>query len=122
MRISFEYNGKLKERAKDMRQTGNLAETLIWDRLKNKKLCEATFCRQKVIGSYIADFCCETKKIVIEIDGSSHDAKIEYDNERDKYLEAAGFEVIRISADDVLNNMIGVVRRLEEVVKNNNIF
>lgn len=64
------------------------------------------FLRQRVIGNYIADFYCASKKLVIEIDGDSHfsnDAE-KSDEVRTAYLESLGIRVVRYTNDDVLTN------------------
>ena len=70
------------------------------------------FDRQKIIGNFIVDFYCIDCHVVIEVDGSSHDDKIEYDNERNVFLEGLGLNVIHISAKDVLSNLTGVMDML----------
>ena len=95
-----------------MRKGGNLAEVLMWRELKDKQLNGHSFDRQSLVNNYIADFYCASAKVVIEVDGSSHNDKIEYDQKRDKYMEALGLTVIRIAALDVLNNMDGVLSML----------
>ena len=67
------------------------------------------FTRQRPIGNYIADFYCREKKLVIEIDGWSHDNKYEYDRERDKYMESLGIHVLRISDKDVKHDMQNIL-------------
>jgi len=66
--------------------------------LKSKKLDGKKFRRQYSIGYYIADFCCPSEKIIIELDGDPHGdyQRIEKDEKRDKYLESLGFTVIRV--------------------------
>ena len=63
------------------------------------------FTKQKVIGDYIADFYCHE----IEIDGSSHDNKYEYDKERDEYMKSLGIHVLRITDKDVYQDMENVL-------------
>jgi very-short-patch-repair endonuclease len=58
----------------------------LWQQLKHKQLLGLDFDRQKIIGNYIADFYCAEKQVVIEVDGSSHDHKAEYDAQRDAFL------------------------------------
>ena len=91
------YNPKLKERAKELRKAGNLAEVLLWKRFRNGQFCGLDFDRQKIIGHYIVDFYCAECNVVIEVDGSSHDNKEEYDAERDAFLQGLGLSVIHIS-------------------------
>ena len=66
------FNPALKERAKELRKAGNLAEALLWKELKSKKFHNLDFYRQKIIGNYIVDFLNANYGIVIEIDGGSH--------------------------------------------------
>lgn len=108
------YNPKLKDRAKELRKAGNLSEALLWNQFKNKKLNGLSFDRQRVIGNYIVDFFCFDKNLVIEIDGSSHDNKVEYDNDRDIFLKGLGLKVLRIKDSDVRKNMDYVLRLILE--------
>ena len=112
MRISFQYNKDYKVRATSLRQSRNYAEVILWREIKGRKLCGLDFDRQKVIGNYIADFCCESARIIIEVDGSSHIGREEYDKERDEFLWACGFDVIRISDHDVKHNLDYVLKEL----------
>ncbi len=108
------YNPKLKERARALRKAGNLPEVLFWQRVHKKKFKGYDFDRQKIIGNYIVDFFCTNCFVVIEIDGSSHDNKQEYDAKRDTYLKSLGLEVIRIPAQDVLNDLDATMKWLSD--------
>lgn len=110
--MNLPYNPKLKERARELRQAGNLSEVLFWNQVKNKQFKGFDFDRQKVIGNYIVDFFCTNCNVVIEIDGSSHDNKQEYDAERDAFLESLELTIIHIPVADVMNNMSGVMELL----------
>lgn len=83
---SLPYNPQLKERAKALRRAGNLSEVLLWNQLKRGQFKGLDFDRQKIIGNYIVDFYCAEKQAVLEVDGSSHDDKAEYDAQRDAFL------------------------------------
>ena len=72
------------------------------------------FYRQKIIGHYIVDFYCPQKRTIIEVDGSSHVDKVEYDAERDAYLMGLDLEVIHITDTDVKKNMEGVLNYLRQ--------
>ena len=114
---SFLYNKKLKPRANELRKDRNLSEALLWRELKNRQMLGLNFDRQKVIGNFIADFACEDKRIIIEVDGTSHIGREEYDRERDEYLTGAGFRVIRISTDDVKYNLDLTLQYLKEKIQ-----
>lgn len=106
------YNPKLKERARELRQAGNLSEVLFWNQVKNKQFKGYDFDRQKIIGNYIVDFYCSNCNVVIEIDGRSHEEKQEYDAKRDSYLESLGLNVIHIPVQDILKNLDVTMRWL----------
>ncbi|WP_240531677.1 type ISP restriction/modification enzyme [Maribacter sp. 4G9] len=110
--MNLPYNPKLKGRARELRQAGNLSEVLFWNQVKNKQFKGFDFDRQKIVGNYIVDFFCTNCNVVIEIDGSSHDNKVEYDAERDSFLEGLGLTVIHIPVKEVMNNMSGVIQML----------
>ncbi|PAX53171.1 endonuclease domain-containing protein [Brunnivagina elsteri] len=107
--MSLPYNPALKDRARAMRRAGNLAEVLLWNQLKRKQFLGLDFDRQKIIGNYIADFYCAEKAVVIEVDGSSHDNKVEYDAQRDAFLMGLGLTVIHLRDGEVKGNMTGVM-------------
>ena len=103
--FSLPYNPALKEKARALRKAGNLPEVLFWNEVKNKQFKGYDFDRQKIIGNYIVDFYCGNCQVVMEIDGSSHDDKQQYDAERDAYLESLGLTVIHIPVEDVMKRM-----------------
>ena len=59
-------------RAKELRANSTDAETLLWQRLRNRQLLDLKFRRQRPIGPYIADFACIEGGLVIELDGGRH--------------------------------------------------
>ena len=103
------YNPALKEKARELRKAGNLSEVLFWNAVKNKQLDDLDFDRQRVIGNYIVDFYCHKHSLVVEIDGSSHDDKQEYDVQRDAYLRGLGLNVLHVQDIDVKKNLSGVM-------------
>ena len=110
------YNPKLKQRAKELRKSGNLSEVLFWEQVKRKKFLGLDFDRQKIIGNYIVDFYCAEKNLVIEIDGSSHDDKIEYDSIRSDYLKGLGLKVIHFLDSDIKNNVDSIFDYLKRLM------
>jgi very-short-patch-repair endonuclease len=116
------YDSNLKETTRKLRKAGILHEVLLWRQLKSKRLNGLDFTRQKVIGKYIVDFYNASNKIVIEVDGCSHDneKRQNKDADRDKYLKSLGLKIIRVSAKDVLQNLDGVILFLKESLKAEN--
>ncbi|MBK9952619.1 MAG: endonuclease domain-containing protein [Candidatus Competibacteraceae bacterium] len=107
--LSLPYNPALKQRARELRRAGNLSEVLLWNHLKNKQFLGLDFDRQKIIGNYIVDFYCAEKATVIEIDGSSHDDKADYDARRDAFLISLDLTVVHLLDCDVKSNLSGVL-------------
>src|SRR5688572_9718431 len=70
----------------------------LWRALKGKRL-GFLFTRQYEIGDYIVDFCCRSRKLVVELDGSSHEDLAAYDALRDNRLREVGYEMIHVSVD-----------------------
>ena len=112
--LSLPYNPRLKERAKALRRAGNLSEVLLWNQLKKNQFQGLDFDRQKIIGNYIVDFYCAEKNAVIEVDGSSHDGKAEYDAQRDAYLAGLGLRVVHVLDKDVRRDLPAVIDFLEQ--------
>lgn len=84
------YNPNLKALLKEKRKAGFLGEVLFWKQVRARSFHNIDFDRQRIIGNYIVDFYVKTLGLVIEIDGESHKFKTDYDDTRQKYLEALG--------------------------------
>jgi very-short-patch-repair endonuclease len=54
-----------------------------------------------LLGRFFGDFVWRKKKLVVEIDGSSHNGKEDYDQRRDAFLESFGYKVKRVRFSDV---------------------
>ena len=109
------YNPKLKKLARILRKKSTLGEVLLWLELKNKTL-GYEFHRQVPIADYITDFYCHELMIAIEIDGSSHDHKYDYDLSREKVLESYGVVVIRFDEYEVRKQMWNVIKVIEKAI------
>jgi len=96
--------------ARKLRRTTSLPEVLLWERLRGAK-AGFKVRRQHPIGPYIADFFCSAARLAIEIDGESHNRvdQLEHDRVRDAFFEENGYQVLRVSAVDVLKALDAVV-------------
>ncbi len=72
------------------------------------------FIRQRVIGNYIADFYCPSKKLILELDGSQHyeEAQARYDAERTEFFHEHGITVMRISNYEIAKDYEGVKKAI----------
>ena len=101
-------NKKLTGLSRALRTEMTAEERHLWyDFLKKLPV---TIHRQKVIGTYIADFYCASAALVIELDGSQHRTQegIQADKIRDEYLNSLGILVLRYSNETIHKNFYGV--------------
>jgi molybdenum cofactor cytidylyltransferase len=92
--------------------------------LRNKKLLGLKFLRQHpiVYGSdefspdfFVADFYCEERKIIIELDGKYHNFQKDFDANRDSILSELGLRTLRIENEE-LKNISVVLVKIKEFV------
>ena len=72
--------------AKLLRRTMTRPERLLWNALRRSQLDGLHFRRQQIAGDFVLDFYCDTARLAIELDGSSHDLSGERDESRDSKL------------------------------------
>ena len=72
-----------------------------------------------LIGIYFGDFVWRKAKLVVEIDGSSHNGKEEYDRQRDERLGKHGYRVLRIKHGDTnrAEEVLEIISKLENTKK-----
>jgi len=78
-------------------------EVLLWNELKEDKLWDLDFDRQRCIDNYIVDFYCKELMLAIEIDGMSHNNEEAFDNDelRQQKLESFGITFLRFSEAEI---------------------
>ena len=106
------YQPCLNNLARKLRKNSTLGEALLWNKLKGKQLFGYKFIRQIPINKYIVDFYCRELKLIIEIDGFTHNYKIDADIERQKVLEKEGYAVIRFQEREVREDLHNVIQRI----------
>lgn len=111
--VSYEMH----ERAKKLRREMTPAEKILWRELKTNKLNGLHFRRQQIIDGYIADFYCHQHGLIVELDGDIHRLQKEYDSEREAYLIARGFRIIRFTNDEISKDLKGVLQKIVEASK-----
>ena len=111
---------KNKPLAREMRKKPTMAERKLWKYIRRKQVLGVKFRRQMAIDRFIVDLCSPSIRLVIEIDGPTHDDTVEADAQRQARLEALGFEVIRFTNRDVLSNIEGVLEIIYNIVGKKN--
>ena len=96
-----------RRRARDMRGDATLAENLLWQAIRDRRLGGFKFRRQVPLRGYILDFVCFEARIVVEVDGGQH-AESVADEKRDAAFRAEGFRIVRFWNDEVTENLNAV--------------
>jgi very-short-patch-repair endonuclease len=109
-------NSFTKSAAKDLRKKMTDAERILWHRLRGGQL-NVKFRRQYPFENYVLDFVCLERRLVIEVDGSQHAEKKEYDETRSERLRGAGFTILRFWNNEVLNETDAVVQAVWDVLE-----
>ncbi|MEQ9467479.1 MAG: endonuclease domain-containing protein [Ekhidna sp.] len=110
------YNKDLKALARNLRKNPTKAETVLWrELLSENRMMGYRFLRQRPIANYIVDFFSKELKLIIEVDGYTHQFEevVEKDQEREGALRSLGFEVLRFEDSEVLNDINNVCRTIE---------
>ena len=111
------YHPKLKALSRNLRKKSTLSEVLLWNILKGKKIKGYQFVRQKPIDNYIVDFFCSKLKLIIEVDGISHNDKYKRDQIRQQRLESWGFSVLRFYEKDIKKDIHAVIGAIEDWIE-----
>ena len=106
------FRSRNTTRAKSLRNEASPPERLLWRHLRNRQLAGHKFSRQIPIGPYFADFLCREAKLIVELDGYTHDNSTDYDARRDAYCRAQGYSILRFTNADVLTNLEGVMSHI----------
>ncbi|MEA3286084.1 MAG: DUF559 domain-containing protein [Candidatus Marinimicrobia bacterium] len=109
----------LLKRSKQLRDKQTPAENVLWSLLRDRQLGGFKFRRQHVIFSYIVDFCCYAEKLIVELDGAYHMAikAKEHDNQREAFLSANGYRIIRFKNVDVFDQQEQVLQTILAYIK-----
>ena len=93
------YNRRLKSLARNLRNDSTPGEIRLWSEvLRARNFYGYQFNRQFPIGNYIVDFISRKLKLIIEVDGKSHEFKIDDDRKRDQYLNELGYRVVELKS------------------------
>ena len=115
----FSYNTKLQTYARQNRNYGTKAEACLWKFILKAKKTGYQFYRQRPVLFYIADFMCVKLKLIIEVDGITHNDEpvLKNDKVRQQKLEEHGFRVVRFTDEDVLFNLSRVHKEIVYTIK-----
>jgi very-short-patch-repair endonuclease len=100
--------------ARTLRKNMTRYEVKLRLRLRELRALGLRFRRQAMIGAFIVDFACFQSHVVVELDGGQHGEEVlrAKDAERDGFLVAQGFAVLRFWNHEVWENIEGVVETI----------
>ena len=111
------HNQDIVPLAKELRKNMTKEERHLWyDYLRDYPV---RFCRQKVLGKFIADFYCARAKLVVELDGQYHreEETVRKDAERTAFLNSYDLLVCRVPNREILRNFKSVCERIDALVQ-----
>ena len=105
---------RTNDAARQNRKRQTDAECVLWDALRNRQLAGLKFRRQQPLGPFVVDFCCADRRLIVEIDGETHEDQRDYDQARTEHLSAYEYQVLRFTNDEVCQDLDNVLRRIEQ--------
>jgi very-short-patch-repair endonuclease len=117
----------IKQTVRLLREKQTEAEAALWQQLRNRKLNGNKFVRQYPVQFeymqkkrfLVLDFYCYRVKLGIELDGSVHGNKKEFDAYRETILTQKGIQIVRFKNDDVLKDMNSVLQKIDDTISSN---
>jgi very-short-patch-repair endonuclease len=105
---------QLRPIARSLRRNATNAERRLWQGLRREQVAGFRFRRQVILGGFVADFACFEARMVIEVDGATHatDDEVARDAARSAALAAQGYDILRVTNDDVFHNLDGVLETI----------
>ncbi|MEW5930528.1 MAG: endonuclease domain-containing protein [Gemmatimonadota bacterium] len=105
---------ELFQAARELRSGMTRAESLLWERLRQRRLSGLRFRRQHAVGRVVLDFYCPEHKLAVEVDGGIHDEPVqaEKDAERTRFLAGLGIYVLRVRNEEVESEMDSLLNRI----------
>jgi len=93
-------------------------ESKLWYYLRGHRFYGLKFKRQVPMGDYVVDFCCQEKRLCIELDGSQHNSqetKVK-DKDKQRFLENKDYKVLRFWNNDIDQNIEGVLNTIRRAI------
>lgn len=108
----------LRKFSQENRKNPTEAESILWNALRASQ-CGVRFRRQHIIGDYIADFVCLSRKLIIEVDGGYHKKAVQQvsDARRTEELMRLGYKVIRTTNEEIIDNIERVMNKINEELR-----
>ena len=98
-------------------------EEILWEQLRNRKFEGLKFKRQYPIGIFIVDFYCNKIKLVVEIDGLSHNYGYQKENDksREEAIMSKGNVIFRNTNEEIITDIDKVLNKLRLFINSMNL-
>ncbi len=106
--IPPDLKGKMHGLARKLRRRATLAETNLWQAIRNRQLNGHKFRRQVPIGSFVVDFYCASERLAIEVDGRIHNYQ------REELIESLGISILRIKNEEIEGDLSATLERVRQ--------
>ncbi len=103
---------KMIQIARKLRVNQTDAETVLWNRIRNRQIDGHKFVRQEPIAGSVCNFVCRERLLVVEVDGGQH-SESATDGIGDRRLAEDGYRVLRFWNNEVLGNLEGVLTTIQ---------
>lgn len=107
-----------KTSARNLRRNQTDAESRLWHRLRNRQFLGNKFRREHPVGSFIVEFCCPDRRLVVELDVGQHATQEEADRARIDEMAAQGYRVMRFWNNEALTDAEAVPQTIAEELNN----
>ena len=111
------FQSRNTARAQGLRREATLSEKRLWLCLNKRQRQGFKFSRQIPVGPYFCDFLCREARLVIEVDGDSHELAGAYDERRDAFLVREGYRVLRFLNADIRDHLDGVLQEIDAALE-----
>jgi very-short-patch-repair endonuclease len=81
------------------------SEARLWSVLRARQLGVQFRREAPIAGRYIVDFCAPAARLVAEVDGACHAARVGADKRRDAELSRLGYRVLRLDPELVMRDL-----------------
>ncbi|MEB3885612.1 DUF559 domain-containing protein [Lyngbya sp. CCY1209] len=105
---------RMLEIARQFRKEPTPSEAILWQALRRRQLENRKFRRQHPIGTFIVDFFCWQERLIVEVDGPIHERQREADRQRQELLESLGLHFVRVTSEEVENNLPKVLETIKQ--------
>lgn len=89
------------------------ADTLLWQRLRGRRLAGCRFHRRVAIGSCRVDFVCFDARLIVEVDGDPPPAPRMTDTRRTAGLRSRGYDVMRFREHEIRGDIDSVIAQIQ---------